>query len=121
MKAPIDSAKIMEMWLTGDMSEYMHQMQGGMWITGRQWCDFLMYVPDLAACSKDLFVRRVQRDDAFIDDMVVHLAKFDGMVKTNMQLLRDGAPLDAPTALAPATPPATPAADWRTAFLKTAS
>ena len=91
VKAPIDSAKIIAMWQTGDTSEYDYQMQGGMWITGRKWCDFIMYVPDLGAVGKDLFVKRVFRDDAFIDDMVAKLAKFDGMVQANIAILRAGA------------------------------
>lgn len=81
IKAPIDSTKILAMWQAGDTSEYDRQMQGGMWITGRKWCDFIMYVPDLAAVGKDLFVKRVLRDDAFIDEMAARLAKFDGMVR----------------------------------------
>lgn len=93
VKAPIDSAKIMAMWATGDTSEYDHQMQGGMWITGRAWCDFIMYVPDLAAVGKDLFVKRVHRDDKFIDAMVERLAKFDGLVQANVAILRAGAPI----------------------------
>ena len=91
IKAPIDSAKILGMWTTGDLSEYMHQMQGGMWITGRQYCDFLMYVPDLASIGKDLYVQRVLRDDAFIDDMVAHLAKFDRLVQSNVAAFREAA------------------------------
>jgi exodeoxyribonuclease (lambda-induced) len=123
VKAPIDSAKIMEMWLTEDMSEYMHQMQGGMWITGRKWCDFLMYVPDLAPCGKDLFVKRVLRDDAFIDDMVARLAKFDDMVKRDVAIFwsADEPKFIAQEAGTPAAAPAAPGADWRTAFLKTAA
>lgn len=89
IKAPIDSAKILAMWQTRDLSEYMHQMQGGMWITGRQWCDFLMYVPDLASVGKDLFVQRVPRDDAFIDEMVARLAKFDRLVQANVALFKE--------------------------------
>jgi hypothetical protein len=81
IKAPIDSTKILAMWQTGDTSEYDHQMQGGMWITGRKWCDFIMYVPDLAAVGKDLYVKRIFRDDTFIDDLAARLAKFDGMVR----------------------------------------
>ncbi len=80
IKAPMDSTKILAVWATGDTSEYDHQMQGGMWITGRQWCDFIMYVPDLACIGKDLYVKRVFRDEAFIADMVARLAKFDALV-----------------------------------------
>lgn len=98
IKAPIDSTKILAMWQTGDTSEYDHQMQGGMWITGRKWCDFIMYVPDLAAVGKDLFVKRVHRDDAFIDDMAARLVKFDSMVQLFEGVLRapaDGEVVDA--------------------------
>lgn len=93
IKAPIDSAKIMAMWATGDTSEYDCQMQGGLWITGRAYCDFLMYVPDLAPVGKDLFVKRVLRDEAFIDDMVLRLAEFDKLVQANVAILRAGAPM----------------------------
>jgi hypothetical protein len=88
IKAPIDSSKILAMWQTGDTSEYDHQMQGGMWITGRKWCDFIMYVPDLACIGKDLFIKRVFRDDAFIDDMVARLGEFDGLVSLFEGVLR---------------------------------
>lgn len=93
IKAPIDSAKILHILATGDTSEYDHQMQGGMWITGRAYCDFLMYVPDLAPVGKDLFVKRVLRDEAFIDDMVQRLAEFDMLVQANVAILRAGAPV----------------------------
>jgi exodeoxyribonuclease (lambda-induced) len=79
IKAPIDSLKIIEV-MDGDLSEYQHQMQGGMWITGRKWCDFIMYVPDLRNAGKDLYVKRVMRDDAFIDAMVLELAAFASRV-----------------------------------------
>jgi hypothetical protein len=91
IKAPIDSTKILAMWATGDTSDYDHQMQGGMWITGRKWCDFIMYVPDLAAVGKDLYVKRIYRDEVFIDDMVARLATFDSLVAANVAILRAGA------------------------------
>ncbi len=80
IKSPIDSIKIANMLRTGDVSEYAHQMFGGLWITGRKWVDFIQYVPDLAKVGKDLYVKRVHRDDAFIDSMVVELARFQLMI-----------------------------------------
>lgn len=88
IKAPIDSAKIMAMWATGDTAEYDHQMQGGLWITGRKWCDFIMYVPDLAPVGKDLFVKRIFRDDEFIDAMVLELCRFQMIVAEYETILR---------------------------------
>lgn len=88
IKSPIDSSKIVEMWQTGDTSEYDHQIQGGLWLTGRKWLDFIMFVPDLAAAGKDLYVKRILRDEAFIDDMVEKLAAFDAMVQRYEAILR---------------------------------
>jgi hypothetical protein len=88
IKAPIDSIKIMDMWRTGDTSEYDHQIQGGLWLTGRKWLDFIMFVPDLAACGKDLYVKRIYRDEEFIDKMVAQLAEFDRLVETFTFILR---------------------------------
>lgn len=80
IKCPIDSVKIRAMLETGDVSEYMEQMQGGMWITGAKWCDFIQYVPDLEPVGNDLFVKRIHRDEAFIDDMSARLMKFRSRV-----------------------------------------
>jgi hypothetical protein len=88
IKAPVDSVKIETMWRTGDVSEYIHQMQGGMWLTGRDWCDFIMYVPALASVGKDMYVKRILRDDDFIDDMVDKLVKFETMVLQSEQFWR---------------------------------
>lgn len=91
IKAPIDSTKIVAMWQTGDTSEYDHQMQGGMWITGRKWCDFIMYVPDLAPVGKDLYVKRIHRNDEFIDTMVEQLGEFWKLAAGYEAILREGA------------------------------
>jgi YqaJ-like viral recombinase domain len=87
VKCPIDSLKILYIWRTGDLSEYMHQMQGGMWITGAKWCDFIMYVPDLANCGKDLYVKRVMRDDDFIETMETGLLAFRSRIQDIETLL----------------------------------
>ena len=86
IKAPVDTIKIATMFKSGDVSEYIHQMQGGMWITGRKWCDFIMYVPDLECVGNDLYVKRIYRDDDFIDDMVTKLMKFRSSVQVRQSL-----------------------------------
>ena len=86
IKCPVDTQKIAAMFRTGDVSEYIHQMQGGMWITGRQWCDFIMYVPDLESVGNDLYVKRIHRDEEFIDDMVAKLMKFRSAVQVRQSL-----------------------------------
>ena len=87
IKSPIDSTKIIEMFQTGDVSEYIAQCMGGLWITGRKWIDFIYYVPDLEKVGNDLYIKRIHRDDAFIDDMVIKLALFMSRVQKYKEIL----------------------------------
>jgi putative phage-type endonuclease len=41
--------------------DYIAQVQGGLWVTGRQWCDFVSYFPSIS-----VEIVRVHRDEAFI-------------------------------------------------------
>lgn len=88
IKCPASPEKIVAIWATGDLAEYIHQIQGGLWITGRKWCDFIMYCPQLEPVRKQLFLRRVERDDNFIDDMVEKLLAFKARVDANEEILR---------------------------------
>ena len=38
--------------------EYLYQVQGQLWITGNQWCDFVSHDPELPA-GLDLFIKRI--------------------------------------------------------------
>lgn len=80
IKCPNSARKLVEMWETEDLSEYMHQIQGGMWITGHKWCDFVMYAPQLQKVDKQLFIKRVLRDDDFIETMQISLMQFKAQV-----------------------------------------
>lgn len=91
IKCPVDTVKIMDMLTTHDVSEYMHQIQTGLWITDRQWCDFIQYVPALANVGRDLYHRRIPRDDEFIDTMVEQLTAFEHRVSAIENMLRQQA------------------------------
>jgi hypothetical protein len=80
IKNPIDSVKITRIWATHDLTEHAYQHQGGIWLTGRPWIDHVMHAPALEACGKRLYMRRVMRDDDFIDRMVKRLAIFQAKV-----------------------------------------
>ena len=83
IKCPVASDKILAMFQTGDTSEYDYQIQGGLWITRREWCDFIMYVPDLASVGNDLYVKRIYRNEEFIAKLESDLILF----RTNVQLV----------------------------------
>lgn len=88
IKCPNSARKLVEMWETGDLSEYEHQIQGGMWITGRKWCDFIMYAPQLEPVGKHLYIRRIERDDNFIEAMESKLWEFARRVQSHVDNLK---------------------------------
>lgn len=45
--------------------EHVYQIQGGLWVTGRAWWDFISYNPDFPPGLR-LYVQRVERDEAVI-------------------------------------------------------
>lgn len=79
---------VLEMWRDHDLSEYMHQIQGGLWITGRKYCDFVMYAPQLESVGKQLFTKRVDRDESFIEKMELDLLVFEREVSKNEAIFR---------------------------------
>jgi putative phage-type endonuclease len=67
-------------------SEHVAQVQGGLWITERQWCDFASYSPDLPG-KLSLFVCRVERDDEYIEKLRVGVLAFLAEVAEQTQAL----------------------------------
>lgn len=53
-------------------AEHVHQVQGQLWISGREWCDFISYCEGLWP-----FIVRVQRDEKLIAEMAVAVAEFN--------------------------------------------
>ena len=53
-------------------SEHRAQIQGCMWISGRQWCDFVSYWPGLP-----LFIKRAERDEEYINRIASAVAEFN--------------------------------------------
>jgi hypothetical protein len=54
---------------------YINQMQTQMWVTGRAWCDFVSYDPRVPE-HLQLFIVRLDRDDALIKKMETEVHKF---------------------------------------------
>lgn len=79
-KCLIDPARIREILLAGNIDEFKDQVQGGMWITGRQWWHFCLYCPALAPVGKALTLFEVARDDDYIEAMELDLIEFDRLV-----------------------------------------
>lgn len=87
-KCLISPEFLRDVLLYGDFAKFMDQVQGCMWITGRRWWDFCLYCPALEKIGKHLWHRRVQRDDAYIENLVADLAEFEKLVSNTEALLR---------------------------------
>jgi hypothetical protein len=88
IKCLVSAEKLIDIWGYGELSEFRHQMQGGLWLTGRKWCDFVLYAPQLAPIGKELFVKRIARDEEFIAKMELDLLDFARRVDENEAILR---------------------------------
>lgn len=51
------------------------QIQGQMWITGYQWCDFVSYDPRMPK-GLDMFIQRVPRDNFYIAELELEVSVF---------------------------------------------
>ncbi len=64
IKCPWNSQVHLETWLNGMPEDHQAQIQGQMWLTGRQWADFISYDPRMPA-DLQLYVQRVKGDPDF--------------------------------------------------------
>lgn len=51
--------------------DHVAQVQGQLWVSGREWCDFVSYWPKLR-----LFVKRVHRDEQYIATLKIAVEQF---------------------------------------------
>ena len=90
-KCLVSPERLRETLLNNSIDEFLDQVQGGMWITGRQWWDFCIYCPALDSIGRSLTRWRVQRDDDYIVALVADLEIFHDLVKTYQNALIAGA------------------------------
>lgn len=65
IKSPESSEVHLETLLTGLPPEHIEQIQGGLWVTDREWWDFVSYHPDFPEKYR-LYIQRVPRNDEYI-------------------------------------------------------
>ena len=90
IKCPFQSAVHIETIQSGMPSEHMPQVQGAMWITGRQWWDFVSYDPRMPE-HLQLYVQRIDRDDSYIKDLESKVTAFLQEVDATIQQLNSRA------------------------------
>jgi hypothetical protein len=65
-------------------AEYFWQVQGCLWITGREWWDFASWNPDFPE-NLQLTIRRINRDKAAIDKLAAEVARFMDEVRAEVE------------------------------------
>ena len=89
IKCLVDPGRIRNVILSDDISEFMDQIQGGMWLTGRKWWQFALFCPAHEKVGPQLYTKRVERDDNYINEMELDLLEFEKLVSQNEKALRE--------------------------------
>lgn len=88
--------------LGGDISAYMDQCIGAMWLLHRQWVDLVLWAPDLKCIGRHLTIYRIDRDDDAIESLESDLIDFNRLVTRYMLALKPAQTLNTPTIAAEA-------------------
>lgn len=75
IKCPNSATHIETLWKKKLPHQYQAQIQGQMWVTGRQWCDFVTFDPRLPD-NAQMLVIRVARDDIYIAELEEEIKVF---------------------------------------------
>lgn len=100
VKTLVSSAALFTALTEGDLSEYMDQCLGYLWLLGRQWVDLVLWVPDL----QHMTVKRITRDENAIEALEADLIAFAKIVADNEAALRRALGQTQPAPVAPAVP-----------------
>lgn len=75
IKCPFNSTNHLQCFLHGMPEEHMAQVQGVLWVTGREYCDFISYDGRMPL-HLQLYVQRVDRDEDYVSDMARQITAF---------------------------------------------
>lgn len=84
IKTMVSSDTLFTAVADGDVSAYMDQCLGYLWLLGRQWVDLVLWAPDL----NHMVIKRITRDEAAIEALESDLMAFARMVKQYENTLR---------------------------------
>lgn len=84
VKTLFSPERIMTIVGNGDVSDFIDQCMFGLWLTGRQWIDLVVWVPSL----EYLTIKRIDRDEDYIEAMETDLMAFSRLVTQYENTLR---------------------------------
>lgn len=84
IKTMVGSATLFTAVADGDVSAYMDQCLGYLWLLGRQWVDLILWAPDL----RHMVIKRIDRDEAAIEALEADMIAFIKLVHQYEAALR---------------------------------
>jgi hypothetical protein len=81
IKCPKDRRVHIQTWRSGMPVDHLPQVQGNIWINGREWFDFISYDPRSPEEFR-IYVERIYRDDKYILALQSHIVDFLAEVET---------------------------------------
>lgn len=94
IKTMVSSDTLFTAVADGDVSAYMDQCLGYLWLLGRQWVDLVLWVPDLDYMA----IHRITRDENAIEALEADLLAFAELVRKYEAKLRAALAANAPNA-----------------------
>jgi exodeoxyribonuclease (lambda-induced) len=91
VKTMVSSDTLFTAVADGDISAYLDQCNGYLWLLGRQWVDLVLWAPDLEALGLSMTIHRITRDETAIEALESDLMKFAALVNGYEQSLRSAA------------------------------
>lgn len=88
VKTMVSSETLFRCVVDGISADYIDQINGELWLLNRQWCDLVLWAPDLASIGRALTVRRITRSEDAIDELVRDLVAFSRIVNDYTAALR---------------------------------
>ena len=74
IKSPLATTHIRYIESGAFPTTYKAQVQGGLWVTGRRWCDFMSFRPENRV--RPHFIVRVGRDEEYIKELAIQVTMF---------------------------------------------
>ena len=84
IKTMVSSDTLFTAVADGDLSAYMDQCLGYLWLLGRKWVDLVLWAPDL----DHMVIHRIERNEDAIEKLEADMVAFAAIVAANEKALR---------------------------------
>jgi len=89
VKCPNSDNHLLNITQDDQVSDYIHQIQGYMWIYDRMWCDFNSFDPRFPDDLR-LYTRRIYRDEAIISKIRDRAEEMESVISDMVEKVRPG-------------------------------